>query len=132
MRRRTWLGVVTFQALAFLVAGSSAGAEPAWQAGFAKAKITPQPGLWMAGYAARDHAAEGTLHDLWVKAMALSDAEGHKAVLVSFDLLGLTGPMYASICGEIKQRCGLEAADIMLCASHTHSGPVLRLSLIHI
>ena len=132
MNRRLFLNCVLFQTIILAGVGMSTGAEPAWQAGFAKAKITPDPGLWMAGYAARDHAADETMHDLWGKALALADNDGHKAVLVSLDLLGLPGSMYENVCSKVKDRCGLDRAQIMLCASHTHSGPVLRGALYDI
>ncbi len=130
MNRRRFLAV--FQLLLFLQVGSSLAADPAWQAGFAKTPITPEAGLWMAGYAARDHAAVGTMHDLWIKAMALADAEGHKAVLVSLDLLGLPRSIYDNVCDRLQQRCGLQRAQLMFCSSHTHSGPVLRGALYDI
>lgn len=132
MRRRAFLSSVVFLVWGLVVTGWSVGAEPSWQAGLAKAKITPEAGLWMAGYAARDHGAEGTMHNLWIKALALADADGHKAVLVSLDLLGLPGAMYANVCGRIKDRCGLDRADVMFCCSHTHSGPVLSEALLDI
>jgi hypothetical protein len=131
MNRRLFL-IVVFQTLALLGVSISSGAGQGWQAGLAKAKITPEAGLWMAGYAARDHAAEGAMHDLWIKALALSDAEGHKAVLVSLDLLGLPRSIYDNVCGRLKEQCGLDRADVMFCASHTHSGPVLRGALYDI
>ena len=36
-----------------------------WQVGVAKTVITPRENMWMSGYAARQKAAEGTMHDLW-------------------------------------------------------------------
>ena len=132
MNRRFFRSGVVFHTVVLIAIGTLTGAEPSWQAGFAKAKITPEPGLWMAGYAARDHAAEGTMHDLWVKALALADNDGHKGVLVSLDLLGLPESMYANVCSKAKKQCGLDASQIMLCASHTHCGPVLRGALYDI
>ena len=51
------------------------GAEPTWQAGIAKAVVTPEKSVWLAGYGAK-RPPDGKLHDLWMKAMALEDAEG--------------------------------------------------------
>ena len=132
MNRRLFLNSVPFLTIVLIGIGTLTGAEPSWQAGFAKAKITPEAGLWLAGYAARDHAAEGTMHDLWAKALALTDAKGHTGVLVSLDLLGLPQSMYANVCQKLKERCHLESSQVMLCASHTHCGPVLRGALYDI
>jgi hypothetical protein len=60
-----------FVILVSLISDALPAAEPAWKAGIAKAKITPEKPVWMAGYGSRDHPAEGLLHDLWVKALAL-------------------------------------------------------------
>ncbi len=64
-------------------------ADALWKAGTAKAVITPKEPLWMAGYAARTSPASGTLHELYVRVLALEDADGRRAVLVSCDLLGI-------------------------------------------
>ncbi|MBN2476202.1 MAG: neutral/alkaline non-lysosomal ceramidase N-terminal domain-containing protein [Pirellulales bacterium] len=109
-----------------------AAAEPTWLAGIAKAKITPEQPLWLAGYGARDRPAEGTLHDLWLKVLVLQTPDGQRAVVVTSDLLGFSQPMYEAVCAELKSQCGLDRHQIMLTASHTHSGPVLRDALYDI
>ncbi len=48
-----------------------------WKAGVARVAITPKASQWMAGYAARTRPAEGKLHDLWAKALALEDEKGN-------------------------------------------------------
>lgn len=113
--------------LALVVGGSTArGAEALWQAGVARAVITPEQNLWMAGYGGRTHPAEGKLHDLWVKALALQDAGGRRVVVVSTDLLGIPQSIYENTVKSLKGKFGLDRADIMLHSSHTHCGPVLR------
>ncbi len=42
-------------------------------------------------------AAEGKEHDLWVKVLALEDASGSRAVLITSDLLGYSRVMFESI-----------------------------------
>ena len=72
---------LTIILLAFLILISSAAAVRAeWKAGAARINITPQKPLWMAGYASRDHAAEGKLNDLWARALVLEDGQGQRAV----------------------------------------------------
>ena len=96
-----------------------------WRAGVAAADITPGPGLWMAGYAARTEAAQGTALPLSAKALALDDGSGGRVVLVTMDLLGVTGVMAGRIAALVEQRTGLPRAALLLNASHTHSGPVV-------
>src|SRR5437016_3067294 len=78
------------------LAGSTApvfcGIRMGWQAGTAKIRITPERPLWQAGYAARTKASEGTLEEIYVRALALDDGTGSAAVLVSSDLLGFPRP----------------------------------------
>lgn len=100
-----------------------------WKAGVARTVITPEQPIWMAGYAARDHPAEGKLHDLWAKALAIEDARGHQAVLVTTDLLGIPKGMSDTIRDRLEARFGISRAQIMLNSSHTHSGPVLQHAL---
>ena len=97
-----------------------------WKAGVARVVITPEESMWMAGYASRDHPSEGTLIDLWAKALALEDARGERAVLVTTDLIGFrTSFMSDRIRARIKANYGLNDAQIILSSSHTHTGPEL-------
>ncbi len=106
--------------------------QTGWKAGAAKVVITPGQSMWMAGYALRDHPSEGTLHDLWAKALALEDSEGNKALLVTTDLLGFPKAMSDRIRDRIQTRYGLTRAQVILNSSHTHSGPVLTDALYDI
>lgn len=119
--------LLTLVALSFLF--STRAAEPGWKAGTAKANITPEPGMWMAGFASRTNPATGKLMDLWIKALALEDAKGHRAVILTSDLLGIPQNIYQHTCASLKEKYGLAPEDILLSASHTHCGPVLRNAL---
>jgi neutral ceramidase len=103
--------------------------EQGFRAGLAVKVITPDRPMWMAGYASRNHSAEGKLQDLYVKALALEDASGGKLVLLTSDLLGLPRELSEAVADEIKRRTGLPRERLMLTSSHTHCGPVLRSSL---
>jgi hypothetical protein len=133
MRRHRWLGLwIVSIALVLVAASSLLAAETTWKVGLTKAKITPEEPLWLAGYGGRDRPAEGTLHDLWIKVLALEDADGHRAVVLTSDLLGFPKNMYDHICAELKTRCDLDRSQVMLTASHTHTGPVLKDALYDI
>lgn len=105
---------------------------PVWKAGLAKAVITPQEPMWMAGYASRDHESEGVLTDLWIKVLALQDAKGKKAVLITSDLLGYPKNLSEQIRNQISAKYGLTRSQILLSCSHTHTGPVLDGALFDI
>jgi neutral ceramidase len=97
-----------------------------WKAGTAKADITPKKPIWMAGYGGRTKESEGVLHPLWVKALALEDARGNRAVIIGTDTLGMTASIYANLKARLAKEHKLAPAQIMINASHTHTGPVLR------
>ena len=126
---RCWLVSMAVLLPSSLAAGAE---EPSWSVGTARVKITPEKPLWLAGYGHRDRPAEGTLHELWVKVLALQAPDGKRAVLVTSDLLGFPQGMAATICDELQHRCCLERSQIMLTSSHTHTGPVLRDALYDI
>jgi hypothetical protein len=80
----------------------------------------------MAGYASRDKPAEGKLMSLWVKVLALEDGEGHRAIILTSDTLGIPQSIYHNVSAALGQKFGLKPENIILSASHTHCGPVLR------
>lgn len=104
-------------------------AEEGWKAGLAKAVITPAEPMWMAGYASRTKPAEGKIHDLWVRVLALEDSKGERCVVVSTDTLGISRIVYENVTRQLKERQRLDPEQIMLNASHTHSGPVIEQTL---
>lgn len=100
-----------------------------WEVGIARKNITPTTSMWMAGYAARTSPSEGKLHDLWAKALTLEDSEGHRAILITMDLLGIPKEFSDKLRDKIKEKYNLERSQIILSSSHTHSGPVLSEAL---
>jgi hypothetical protein len=119
--RLVWVLIV------ILLAGSLPAADqPSWKAGTARANITPTQPLWMAGFGSRTNPATGKFMDLWIKALALEDARGHRAVILTGDVLGFPQSIYQHTCAALKEKFALEPDQILLAASHTHCGPVLR------
>ncbi|HWA97807.1 MAG TPA: neutral/alkaline non-lysosomal ceramidase N-terminal domain-containing protein [Pirellulales bacterium] len=108
--------------IALLLCASVARGQ--WQAGVAKVAITPTSPMWMSGYAARTHPAEGTLHDLWAKALVLDDGQQGRIVLVTLDLVGIDRALATAICQQLADKHGLRREQIALNCSHTHCGPV--------
>lgn len=112
--------------------GDSRLPDSTWRAGVARVVITPEQPMWMAGYAARDHQSEGIMHDLWAKALALEDADGTQAVLITTDLLGFPKELSDQIRDQLESEYTLSRARIILNSTHTHSGPVLKDALYDI
>jgi hypothetical protein len=107
-----------------------AKAADTWRAGVAKVDITPPQFMPMAGYASRGaNHAKGKLTDLWAKALVIDDPAGHRAALVTLDLIGLERGHAQAICEELGKRYKLKREQIALCTSHTHCGPVVAKNL---
>lgn len=96
-----------------------------WKAGAAKINITPSEPVWMAGYAGRKGPSEGVLLDLQAKALAIADAEGHRLVFVTMDLISIPTALRESLLAQAKKKYGLQPAEILLNVSHTHCGPMV-------
>ncbi|MFM8274193.1 MAG: neutral/alkaline non-lysosomal ceramidase N-terminal domain-containing protein, partial [Gemmata sp.] len=117
--------------LGFLAPVSAADAPAlGYKAGAASKVITPAEPVWMAGYASRTKPAEGKIHDLYAKALCIEDAAGKRLVLVTTDLIGIPRTLGAAVAAEAEKRYGIKRDEIILSASHTHSGPVIRENLI--
>jgi hypothetical protein len=101
------------------------GDEIGWRAGTARVVITPEKPMWMSGYASRTKPAEGKLHDLWAKALALEDAKGQRCLLITTDLVGIPRDVSLAVCDQIRKKQNLPREAVILSVSHTHSGPVV-------
>jgi len=130
--RSASLGGLLFTIAVGLMLSPLSAAEPAWKAGVAKAVITPTESMWLAGYGSRTKPSEGKLHDLWIRVLAVEDAGGHRGIVLSSDTLGISKPIYEEVVQRLGQSHGLTRAQIMLHASHTHCGPVLKSALYDI
>jgi hypothetical protein len=102
-----------------------AAAEPAsgWMAGAARVDTTPAAPVWMSGYASRSSPSQGVAHPLAAKALALADAQGQKAVFVTCDIIGFSRAFTGRVAERVKERYGLPRENLVLFASHCHSGP---------
>ncbi len=108
---------------------TQAASQGLLKAGLAKVVITPETNIWMAGYAARKKPAEGKIHDLHAKALAIMDRSGNRVVIVTSDLLGFPRALTEEVSRLAKKSYGLKREQILFNSSHTHTGPVLSGSL---
>ena len=104
-------------------------AETPWHAGAARANITPENYMWMAGYGSRTAPASGKLTELWAKALVLDDTHGNRGVVITLDLVGIGSELSHQVCAELEKSHGLARYQIVICTSHTHSGPVVGKNL---
>lgn len=98
-----------------------------WKAAVAKADITPTESVWMAGYSARKGPSEGVLQPIFMKALMLEDAERTRFVFVTMDLIGVPREFRDRVEAMAREKFGVEPGCLLINASHTHSGPMIRL-----
>ena len=84
--------------------------------------LAPQAGMWMTGYARRVTPAQATHDAIMARALLLDDGSTRLAI-VSCDLLGLAADTVAAIRARIAGGAAIAAGHVMICCTHTHSGP---------
>jgi len=99
-------------------------ASAAWQAGAAKADITPTEPVPLAGYGGKTRMSRRVEHPIWLKALALKDDSGATSVLVTADLVGLSDKMAAIIAKAALEKHGIPRERLILNTSHNHSCPI--------
>ena len=96
-----------------------------WHVGVAKEDITPPAGHWLDGWGARKSASVAVSHKIFAKALALRWRDDAPAVIVTTDLLGFSPTLTESLVAWVSQEFGLPRSNLILNASHNHSGPVV-------
>jgi Neutral/alkaline non-lysosomal ceramidase, N-terminal len=92
--------------------------------GAASVDITPQVGTPMAGYYA-ERLSKGVHDPLFAKAIVLGRG-GKKAALVALDLISTPMALVEEARREVEKTSGIKGADVMISATHAHTGPVLQ------
>ena len=94
------------------------------KAGFGFYSITPRVGVELCGFGPYHNRKSVGIHDLLEARVGAFEAGGRKTVIVTCDLCGLGDSGVAEIRSVIcKKHPELQPGDIMVCCSHTHSGP---------
>jgi len=91
-------------------------------AGLAVTDITPPVGYRMSGYF-RERLSTGTSNPLCAKAIVLRQAS-ESAALVFCDIIGLSLYVSSRVRRQVAKQSGIPAANILLAATHSHTGPL--------
>ena len=92
------------------------------QAGVAVADITPPIGYRMCGYF-NERLSTGVLNPLHAKALVLRQGDT-RAAMVFCDLIGLSPEVSNGLREQVEREIGIPAANILLAATHSHTGPL--------
>ncbi len=94
------------------------------EVGVARIDITPEGPIRMAGYAVRQKTeSEGVLQRLEAKALAFGSDEQGSSILITVDLVGIPGHVTKKLGELLSLKLHVDPAQLVICASHTHSGP---------
>lgn len=91
--------------------------------GVSAVSITPPAGAPLAGYY-EFRGATGTLDEIYSKALVI-EQDGVKVAIVICDLLTLPRQTIVAARKLIEQQTGIPAANVMIAATHQHTGPVV-------
>ncbi len=89
--------------------------------GFAEVDVTPPTGLPMCG-GLDPRPNYGTADPLLAKTI-VAESEGRKIAIVGVDIIGLPRSIVDPAIADAAQRTGIAPGAILVCCSHTHSGP---------
>ncbi|MBI5381393.1 MAG: neutral/alkaline non-lysosomal ceramidase N-terminal domain-containing protein [Opitutae bacterium] len=90
--------------------------------GASQIDITPNIGGELSGFAARQQPSTGVLDPLWAKALYLTDGT-RRLLWIHCDLIGFDAATVENFRRHAQAHLGLAPDQVMLSATHTHSGP---------
>src|SRR5437868_12430122 len=90
--------------------------------GKSRIEITLYPGVELSGFAARTQPSIGVLDPLFAKALYLAEA-GERLLWIHCDLVGFDRQIVLGFRRWARETLGLRETQVMLSATHTHSGP---------
>jgi neutral ceramidase len=85
--------------------------------------ITPSSATPMEGYIERRGVSQGIHDRLFGNAVVLEDESGKKVAVISVDLVGVGKWIVDFARKEIESKTGIPRENVMIAATHTHSGP---------
>jgi hypothetical protein len=95
------------------------------QAAAAVANITPAIGCVQAGYGSRERRSDKVADELYSKVLVFEWA-GLKAAIIACDLIGIPRDLVGRIRAAVRNAAGIDERNILVCASHTHFGPIVE------
>ncbi len=93
------------------------------KAGVAGTIVTPHLGTYLIGYADRSAGCRSVHDDLTATALVLDDGVT-QLVIIALDMLALNERVVARVRSGIAERWRIPGEQVMICCSHTHSGPI--------
>jgi len=102
----------------------ASGGSGGYQVGFARVEIMPTTPVSLAGYGNyANRVNKGFLDKLYAHATAITDKDGNTLLIVAADIIRFTTALHETLSTQLNMELGIPRENIILNASHTHSGP---------
>ncbi|MEX2574403.1 MAG: neutral/alkaline non-lysosomal ceramidase N-terminal domain-containing protein [Balneolaceae bacterium] len=117
--------------IALLLAGAAAGCEESpsseIKVGVGETVITPPDpvGVSLRGFDRGGNTATGVHDDLHSRSIVVEDRDGNTVVLITVALISVSEENVNVIRNGIQEQTGVPVENIIISATHTHSGPSL-------
>jgi neutral ceramidase len=116
--------IIVMIALASCSDGKTKGIKSTLKIGIAEVNYTPEVGLDLVGnYRGSDYASRGVHDSLFAKALVASASNGTKAAMLTIDICMLNKASVEFMRSYIASKTDIKVGNIMIMATHTHSGP---------
>lgn len=104
--------------------GGSQAAAAAFQVGFGRANITPDFPVALSGGGDPNRISTSVIDYIYTTCVAITDPTDNTVLVITSDLQSTpTGSYRDSILSTASQVTGVPKENILLCATHNHSGP---------
>jgi len=133
MKRLLCIAISTILVLAIFAGCSTNGGQQettnniagVFSVGYGNVDISPEQPVYLRGYGSlyEERTSTGVADRLYGTCVAIQDASGNRALLISLDLLGADTGVIHPIRKEIAEATGIPFDNIMVCCSHSHTGP---------
>lgn len=112
--------------------GAGDGEEPrAFLVGVAAEDVTPQYPIRLNGFGGRSKESEGVRQAIHAKALVIAaetpENSDHQntVIVITVDTLGIPDDLHERVAAGIAKATGVPRKAIAICASHTHSAPMI-------
>ncbi len=96
-----------------------------YSVGVAAVDITPTYPIRLNGFGGRTKESAGVRQQIWAKALAVETSQQDTVIVITVDTLGIPDDLTERLAEKLKPQ-GINRSRLAICASHTHSGPMIR------
>jgi neutral ceramidase len=108
---------------------NNSGVKSTLKIGIAEVNYTPKVGFALVGnYRGDDYASRGVHDSLFAKALVASDGKGMKVAVLTIDICMLPKEPVEFMRAYIASKTDIKPENVMIMATHSHSGPPSDLS----